>query len=101
MDSWSRSVGRLIGIVAATVGIVVAVVAFVAVGSLVAGKLPDVFDSLRGPEIISERFPQECLDHMGDLAPQSGDVTWSIVWTGTEDELATCHKALDPEGYEA
>ena len=101
MDIWSTPVGRLTGVVVATVGVVVAVVAFVAVGSLVAGNLPDDFDTFRGPEIISKRFPRECLNHMGDLTPQSGDVAWSIVWLGTEDELTACNKALDPEGYEA
>ena len=82
MDIWSRPVGRLTGVVVATVSVLVAIVGIVAVGSLVAGKLPDVFDSLRGPEMISERFPRECLEQMGDLTPQSGDVAWSIVWLG-------------------
>ena len=101
MDFWSRPVGRLTGVVVATVGVVVAVVAFVAVGSLVAGNLSDDFNTFRGPEIISNRFPRECLDHMGDLTPHSGDVVWSIVWLGTESELITCNKAMDPEEYEA
>ena len=69
MDIWSRPVGRLTGVVVATVSVLVAIVGIVAVGSLVAGKLPDVFDSLRGPEMISERFPRECLEQMGDLTP--------------------------------
>ena len=101
MDIWSRPVGRLTGVVVATVSVPVAIIGIVAVGLLVAGKLPDVFDSLRGPEMISERFPRECLEQMGDLTPQSGDVAWSIVWLGSEEELTACNQTLDPEGYEA